>query len=596
MTNHIGPAVPIVSEPVGPCLPETHEHSTRASVSVFFRQLISIKSWRVRFLALATVIAFGLEARTAAQTVSTEATYDGLVRLAKDFMEQGDLNGAYLVACAAIEDDPERWEAYAQIALVLGSQRQYDKALESVDAATQKAPADRVDSLQKLRARLMSLASVPAHLQGDLIPQDSSTRRKLDALQLAIQEADRATSSARRKAVLNECLGISHEILQKHPHELRLWILRAAISIELDYAFIGHAAGMRLLTLNAAELKEGQAQLIMGSLERKGWLKCDRDMELPNIIEDGNINDVVDSADAGNVEDALRVGMRCARPTEHKPHFDDAKAIKYLTIAADVGIPIALMFRAFVRGQSPKELAIDSELVKNMARMGSLGSMQELSKRSQEKLLDDSAEPMEAYKWIRMAADCNDSNSMLFLATAYADGTLGLEVNEREAQRWNQLGADAGNSYCMFNLGVLAEARESWAEALLWYSRSANAGNARAMHMLGEAHSGVAREIYPRLKKLVVAPDPRESFVWHERAYALGDEGSGIYVALAYNSGVGTEKNFHRAWTILERLAGRGNIVAMMNIAQILQDGGSAGANYAEAFKWVGESRAGWGG
>jgi len=62
------------------------------------------------------------------------------------------------------------------------------------------------------------------------------------------------------------------------------------------------------------------------------------------------------------------------------------------------------------------------------------------------------ADPAEAAKWYRMAADQDHTEAIQHLAVMYG-GRMGLEENEEEALRWYRKGAELGNADCIWGLG-----------------------------------------------------------------------------------------------------------------------------------------------
>jgi TPR repeat protein len=62
------------------------------------------------------------------------------------------------------------------------------------------------------------------------------------------------------------------------------------------------------------------------------------------------------------------------------------------------------------------------------------------------------ADPVEATKWYRMAADQNHGEAIYHLANMNARG-MGIEKNEKEAVRWYRKGAELGNADCIWAVG-----------------------------------------------------------------------------------------------------------------------------------------------
>ena len=86
----------------------------------------------------------------------------------------------------------------------------------------------------------------------------------------------------------------------------------------------------------------------------------------------------------------------------------------------------------------------------------------------------------EAKKWWQLAAEAGNSEAMFSL------GVLAKESGDlKEAKKWHQLAAEAGNTEAMTNLGVLADESGDLKEAKKWYQLAAEAGDSVAMYFLG---------------------------------------------------------------------------------------------------------------
>jgi hypothetical protein len=62
------------------------------------------------------------------------------------------------------------------------------------------------------------------------------------------------------------------------------------------------------------------------------------------------------------------------------------------------------------------------------------------------------ADPAEAVKWYRLAAEQNHAESIQHLAMIYVMGQ-GIEPNVTEAAKWFRKGAELGNADCIWGLG-----------------------------------------------------------------------------------------------------------------------------------------------
>lgn len=86
------------------------------------------------------------------------------------------------------------------------------------------------------------------------------------------RQAQQTTDLEQQKASLNQFLDQSTPFLQKHPHELLLWQLRAASAISLNEPMVGYEAGQQLLAMGAADSNDPNLQSLLGQLKNKNWL------------------------------------------------------------------------------------------------------------------------------------------------------------------------------------------------------------------------------------------------------------------------------------------------------------------------------------
>jgi len=111
----------------------------------------------------------------------------------------------------------------------------------------------------------------------------------------------------------------------------------------------------------------------------------------------------------------------------------------------------------------------------------------------------------EAKKWFQLVADAGDSSGMNFL------GVIAKESGDlKEAKKWFQLAADAGDSFAMRNMGEIEFQSGDIEKAKKWLQLGADAGNSSAMYNLGliESQSG---DIEKAKKWLQLAADAGKS-------------------------------------------------------------------------------------
>jgi len=108
-----------------------------------------------------------------------------------------------------------------------------------------------------------------------------------------------------------------------------------------------------------------------------------------------------------------------------------------------------------------------------------------------------SADPSEAFRWFRMAADNGETEAENQVGLMYAEGN-GVVKDKTQAMNWFQAAADKGLAKAQFNLGFmyqssiplivdhssLQEAQHAYANAKAWYQKAINQGHQEAVYNL----------------------------------------------------------------------------------------------------------------
>ncbi|KAK5133122.1 hypothetical protein LTR08_008146 [Meristemomyces frigidus] len=100
---------------------------------------------------------------------------------------------------------------------------------------------------------------------------------------------------------------------------------------------------------------------------------------------------------------------------------------------------------------------------------------------------------LEAYKRVKKLASSGFPEAQFYLADAHGQGSLGLEVDTKEAFSLYQAAAKQGHAQAAYRTAVCCEmgpeegggTRKDYAKALQWYRRAAALGDAAAMYKLG---------------------------------------------------------------------------------------------------------------
>lgn len=142
---------------------------------------------------------------------------------------------------------------------------------------------------------------------------------------------------------------------------------------------------------------------------------------------------------------------------------------------------------------------------------------------------------------------------------AYMWENLAAAPGSAEAVKWYRRAAEQGNAAAQFNLGWMYDdgrgVPEDHAEAVKWYRRAAKQGNAPAQHNLGA--------MYERGQG--VREDHAEALKWYRRAAEQGNASSQFNLGLMYAKGRGVSGDFVAAYMWLDLAAAQGVEVAVTN-------------------------------
>ncbi len=164
----------------------------------------------------------------------------------------------------------EAQQTVAALLLLYPGDQRLIKAQALLDNAL--ASPKPADSPENGRAPANSVA--PPQPVADTNSERLTGMDKVDynALIELARQAQQTTDLDQQKASLNQFLDQSTPFLQKHPHELLLWQLRAASAISLNEPMVGYEAGQQLLAMGAADSNDPNLQSLLGQLKNKNWL------------------------------------------------------------------------------------------------------------------------------------------------------------------------------------------------------------------------------------------------------------------------------------------------------------------------------------
>jgi len=142
----------------------------------------------------------------------------------------------------------------------------------------------------------------------------------------------------------------------------------------------------------------------------------------------------------------------------------------------------------------------------------------------------------EGYAWFLKAAENGDAYAQHSLGMMYAFGR-DVEKNDAKAQEWFQKAAAQEYRDAYGALGQLHRRAARYEEAMRWYLRGAQAGDAGAQTGVGylfEMGQGVGQ-------------DYGEAFTWYSKAAKSGEMTAQYNLGLAYEYGRGTEQSSEQA-------------------------------------------------
>jgi len=80
------------------------------------------------------------------------------------------------------------------------------------------------------------------------------------------------------------------------------------------------------------------------------------------------------------------------------------------------------------------------------------------------------------------------AESAFFIASAFADGVMGIEQNLDKAKEWFLKSAEMGHVHGMFEVGNLLYQDENYVDAKNWFNKAATAGHGEAYYRLSIYH------------------------------------------------------------------------------------------------------------
>ena len=162
----------------------------------------------------------------------------------------------------------------------------------------------------------------------------------------------------------------------------------------------------------------------------------------------------------------------------------------------------------------------------------------------------------------------------------YYYGRNGFEQNDIEAVKWYRKSAEQGNARAQFNLGLMYKyglgVEQDYAEAVTWYRKAAEQGHAKAQFNLGSMYEDGQG----------VEQDYAEAVKWYRKAAEQGDASAQCNLGLMYCDGRGVTKDDSEAVKWYRKSAEQGNAYAQYNLGVIYEYGRGVTQDDYESVKW----------
>jgi TPR repeat protein len=185
----------------------------------------------------------------------------------------------------------------------------------------------------------------------------------------------------------------------------------------------------------------------------------------------------------------------------------------------------------------------------------------------------------EAISWYQKAADGNDAQAMLSIATLYYFGT-GVTQDHEKAFFWTKKAADTGSATGEEFLGILYEigdgTRQDYKKAMSLYQEAADSSDPEALFRIASLY----------YKGEGVKKDYEKAFFWEQKAANAGNADGESSLCYDYYAGQGVSQDFTKAFYWAQKAADTGNAPAESNLAVFYQNGFGGPKDIPKAIFW----------
>jgi TPR repeat protein len=169
---------------------------------------------------------------------------------------------------------------------------------------------------------------------------------------------------------------------------------------------------------------------------------------------------------------------------------------------------------------------------------------------------------------------------------ALKNGKAALDREDyAEAMRWYRKAADQGNADAQNNIGWIYEhgrgVPQDFAKAMRWYRKAADQGNADAQNNIGWIYE---RDII--IDDVSRGNDIAEALRWYRKAADQGNADAQNNIGRIYEDGRGVGRDYTEAMRWFRKAADQGNAYAQGALAGFYKEGWGVPQDYSEAMRW----------
>ena len=172
------------------------------------------------------------------------------------------------------------------------------------------------------------------------------------------------------------------------------------------------------------------------------------------------------------------------------------------------------------------------------------------------------------------------ASQMNELGDDYYFGRNGKDKDYAEAVKWYRKAAEQGNASGQFNLGWMYRkgfgVAQNNTEAVKWYRKAAEQGDASGQYNLG----------YMYENGYGVSQDYAKAVKWYRKAAEQGDASGQFNLGWMYRKGLGVAQNYSEAVKWYRKAAEQGDADAQNNLGEMYYYGRGVTQNHSEAVKW----------